>query len=281
MKKFLAVSSMVFLLLSFASCGLGAKKVESEVRSQEDVKAYLNRETDAEMSFAGPFYFGNFDGFDSLAKDYSKIREEKVTEIVEIMDESVEIMKDLDKKLREEKEIFAQHIAKIKEIEKKAKSYTNKLLTATNISYLSRSLSDLVALKVSADKAPLGSVWGYLQFERYSSIFSLTELYTIEAASLVHRIVSLSYLLEADKSNPEFAKISESMVSKINPISEEVNDLIASLYRNNAMLVYGRKVLLTGDLDFSVKALSKVDAQILEAKTILSNYKGENQYLNL
>jgi hypothetical protein len=145
---------------------------------------------------------------------------------------------------------------------------------------LSKSLSNLVSLKASAEKATIGSVWGYLQFERYSSIFSLSELYTIEAASLVHRIVSLSYLLEADKSNLEFQKISESMVSKINPISEEINDLIVSLYRNNAMLVYGRKVLFTGDLDFSIKALSKVDEKILDAKNILSNYKGDNQYLN-
>ncbi|MDX9970822.1 MAG: thrombospondin type 3 repeat-containing protein [Candidatus Gracilibacteria bacterium] len=280
MKKFLALSSILCLIVSFSSCSLGSKKVESELRTQEQLSAYLNRETDAEMSFAGPFYFGNFEGFDPLAFEYSKAREEKVNEILEIMDESVDLMREVDKKLREEKEIFAEHLAKIKEIEKKAKGYTNKFLTATNISNLSSALSDLVALKNSADKAPLGSVWGYLQFERLSSIFSLTELYTIEAASLVHRTVSISYLLESDKSNPEFKNISDSLVSKINPVSEDVNDLIAELYHKNAMLVYGRKVLLTGDIDFAKKALVSVDAKLLEVKNLLSSYTGGNDYLN-
>lgn len=279
MKRFAAITLIISIFLN--ACSLfGGENSENEIRSQEDLSAYLNRETDAEMTYAGPFYFGNFEGFDISAKEYSILRKEKVDEILEIMVEGESLLKEIDLGLREERKIFSAYIEEIKKLEQKSKNYTNKLLTATNISNLSSALSDLIAFENSANNANIGSVWGFLQFQRYSSIFELTQLYTIEASSLVHRAVSLSYLLESDQSNPEFQKINADFISKMDPQSEKVNDLLAELYYTNALLVHGRKVLFTGDFDFAKKSIVSVDQQILEAKTVLSNYNGENEFLN-
>jgi len=276
MKKIISFGLVFVLILS--SCSLFDGGNIKETRNREDLEAYLNRESDFEMQIAGPFYFGNFDGLSPISKEYSEIRRERVEEIVEIMDESFVLLRDIDKKLREMRSVFASFVEEIKEIEPASRNYANQLLTATNIAPISSSLSNAISLERHLKDYENTPEWGFLQFQRYASIFKLSELYLMESASLLQRALMLSTLAELDKSNEAFAKVNDEFVLKMDKVSEEVNDLLNELMRKNAMLVYADQVLFSADIDFARKTLASIDLELSKMEGI---FKAGNSNENL
>lgn len=287
MKKIILLigaSALGFLLMSCSAAPEKADVVEQlaqrpPVWDQELLQGYLERESDAEMSYAGPFYFGSFDGALPSSQNYSAQRREKVDEIIAVIDEGIDALVKLDKKLREEKEILEWYVKEIQAIDESTKDYTDQVLGATKGSILSQSLSDLMVMSSAAEKAERGSAWGFLQFQKYGALVELTNFYTVEAGSLMSRSVALYYLLESDP-NSAYQDLNKQFTEKMDPISEEVSGLLSELYYLTAVAGYGEKLIFTADHYFAKDTMALVDKEIAEAKKAIEDYNGSNELLS-
>lgn len=292
MKKYV-VSGLLFLMaLSVSGCGTPADgdpariAAETEkfaeqgpVWTQDSLEGYLNRESNAEMAYAGPFYFGSFDGMAPASKSFSAQRAQKVDEVIEVIDEAIDVMTKLDDKLREEREIFTWYIKEIQKIDESTKSYTDQVLGATKGNVLSESLSNLLVMKNNANKMEMGSAWGYLQFQKYGAMVELTNLYSVEAASLLSRSGAMYYLLESDP-NKAYQELNVQYIAKIDPVSEQVSEILSELYYKNALATYGEKLIFTADYYFAKDTIKTLDEQIAKAQTAFSEYGGGNELVS-
>jgi len=249
------------------------------VHSQEEFKAYLNQEPSSVMAYAGPFYFGSFDGFDAASQKYSEQRRQKADEILAIVDGGIDQLGAFDKKLREQKEIFHWYVLEIQKIDKSTVKYTDGLYNATNLSLLSRSLSDLMLLQKKGAGMEKSAAWGYLQFQKYADFIQLTNLYGVEAASETARMTALYFLLEADP-NTTYQDLNKQFIAKIDPVSEQSDEMLNELYRTTAIAGYGKKLLFTADYYFSRDAIKLLDTQLADAKKSLADYTGGNKYVS-
>ena len=247
--------------------------------SQDDLKAYLNQEPASVMAYAGPFYFGSFDGFDAASRKYSQQRRQKADEILAVIDGGVNSLGAFDKKLREQKDIFHWYILEIQKIDKSTVKYTDGLYNATNLGLLSQSLSDLMLLKKQAGKMEKNAAWGYAEFQKYGDFIQLTNLYGVEAASETARMTALYFLLEKDP-NTAYQDLNKQFIAKIDPVSDQADEMLNELYRLTAVVGYGKKLLFTADYYFSRDSIKLLDTQIAAAQKSFDDYKGTNQYLS-
>lgn len=291
MKKLLS-TSLVFVLFVTLLVGCGAKDgtfqnagklSESAAEkvpewTQEKLQAYLARESEAEMSAAGPFYFGSFDGYVPESEEYSQARSAKVDEIIGVMDGSIEILGELDKKLRAEKEIFAWYIGEIAKIDKTSTKWTENLLNATDLGALSSALSNVIVIKNQADARKKDVAWGFLQFQKYGALVDLIDLYGWETGGMMGRAVALYYLLETD-SNPAYKDLNTQFIAKMDPLSDEASELVNQLYAITAQLHFGQKQLFTADYQFIKATLTELDKQLAAAKKSFDEYQGTNEII--
>ena len=248
--------------------------------TQDLLEGYWNRESDAEMSYAGPFYFGNFDGALPESQEYSAMREDKADEIIEVIDEGISLLGQLDKKLKEEKEIFAWYVDEIQAIDesKDVKDYTDGLLYATNMSILSESLSNLMVMRNDGDKMEKDPVWGFLQFQKYAGMIELIHMYTVESYSLMSRTVALYYLLEADP-NTAYQDLNVQFTEKMDPVSDEASELLNELYYTARVTQYGEDLLFTADYYFAKETVATLDVEIAKTEQVVAEYDGSNEML--
>lgn len=293
MKKTLSLGCLLAIVFSFSACGnppsdqnalVQAEQEKSIAESypewtQEQLQSYLNRDSVIEMGYAGPFYFGSYDGRDLNSQNYSKQRREKVEEIIEVIDEGIDLTAQLDKKIREEKEIFDWYIKEIQTIDESTKSYTDQVLGATKGNYLSESLSNLMVMRNDLKKMELSPEWGFLQFQTYAQWIELTGLYTAESASLMTRMMAMYYLLEAD-SNTAYQDLNVQFIAKMDPVSEEVSGLLGELYRYTASANYGEKLIFTADYYFAKDSIAAMDVEIAKIEKSFADYTGTNELLN-
>ena len=288
MKKLLSLVCAFAILTSITGCGGDGSQQQNQQAdqtaqepqwTQEQFQAYLNRESDEVMAYAGPFYFGNFEGFDANSANYSKIRNDKVDEIIAVLDSGIEVLTKLDLKLKEQKEIYAWYVGEINKIDESSKGFTDKLLRATNINNLSASLSNLLVLKKKADAMEKDAVWGFIQFQKYGDLVELTDMYTYEVRSQLNGITALYFMLEAD-ANTAYQDLNKQFTAKIDPVSNEASDLFNELYYDNAVVKYGEDMLFTGDYYFAKDTVKSLDIQIANAKKTIADYTGTNELLS-
>jgi hypothetical protein len=248
-------------------------------KTRAELEAFLNREPNSVMAYAGPFYFGSHDGFAPESQKYSEQRRQKVEEILAVIDGGIVTLGNLDKKLKEEKEIFSWYVKEIQKIDKSIQKYTDGLLNATNQGLLSSALSNLMVLKKQGDAMDLSAAWGFLQFQKYGDFVALTNLYGVETASLMSRITALYYLLESDK-NTAYQDLNKQLIAKMDPVSDASSDLLDELYRATAIAGYGEKLLFTADYYFTKDTVKNLDVQIAAARKSFAEYKGSNQNLS-
>jgi hypothetical protein len=256
----------------------GPEAAKEPVRTQEEMQAYTHRDSAADMAAAGPFYFGNFDGFAPQSQVYSEQRHEKVAEVIDQVDAGIDILGQLDKKLREEKDVFVWYISEIQKIDKSTTKYTNDILNATNISYLSQSLSDLMQLRNTGRNMEESPAWGFAQFQKYGSLATLTNLYSAEVSSLMIRLTTLYTLLEADP-EPAYKELNKQLIAKMDPVSDEASDLLSQAVHANAQAAYGDKLVFTADYYFSQDRIKDLDAEIAKIDALFTGYTGGNQNL--
>ncbi len=247
--------------------------------SEEEFKAYLDREPTSVMAYAGPFYNGSFDGFDAASQTYSEQRRQKVDEILAVIDGGLTTLGNLDKKLREEKDIFQWYVLEIQKIDKSTQKYTDGLLHATNLNLLSQSLSDLMLLKKKIDAMEKSAEWGALQFQKYAGLIELTHLYGVETASLLSRMTALYYLLESD-SNTAYQELNKQFVAKMDPVSDQVDEILNEAHHTVAVAGYGEKLLFTVDYYFTRDTIKTLDTQIAASKKLIEEYTGGNANLS-
>lgn len=278
MKRFTVFCSVFCMIFSMNACG-GAAVSDGPEWTSDELLAYVNRESGVDMSYAGPFYFGSFDGLNANSKDYSEKRSEKVDEILMVLDEGIDVLVNLDKKLKEQREVFAWYVQEIQKIDETTMGYTDKILHATNVNILSESLSNLLVLQKNTDKMEKNSVWGFAQFQKLGALVELTNLYTVEDASQIARSVALYYLLESDV-NPEYQKLNVEFIAKYDPVADEVSDILNELYYTNAVLNYGEQVLFTSDHFFARDSLKLIDEKIANLNTTIAEYDGSNELVS-
>jgi hypothetical protein len=291
MKKPAPVAIALMVLILFNGCTTGptgpaapGQTVEVPgskvpVHTKADLEAFLNREPTSVMAYAGPFYFGSFDGFDAASQKYSGQRREKTEEILAVVDGGIDTLGRLDKKLREEKDVFQWYVLEIQKIDKSTVKYTDGLLHATNLGLLSSALSDLMRLRKNGDAMPMGADWGYVQFQKYASLVELTNLYGAETASLTARMSALYFLLDSD-SNPAYQELNKQFVAKIDPVSEQADEILNEANYAVALAGYGEKLLFTADYYFTRDTLKLLDTQIADAKKSFAEYAGTNQHVS-
>lgn len=279
MKKFISALCALALITSLTGCGEEQPSQTGAEMTDEQLMGYLQRELDSEMAYAGPFYFGSFEGVNAESANYSRQRNEKVDEIIGVLDEGIDKLIELDKKLKEEREIFEWYIGHIQEIDETTMTYTDKLLRATNVNILSEGLSNLILLQRKADKMAKSPEWGFVQFQKYGSVVELTNLYTLEAGSLMARATSLYYILDSD-ANTAYQDLNNEFIAKLDPVSDEVTDILNELYNLNAVLNYSEKLLFSTDHFFARETIVKVDAEISKANQTIANYTGTNELLS-
>ena len=288
----LAISLMALILLNGCqNAGTGAPGADQPGpvaqgtglsfpnHSQEEYKAYLGKEPSSVMAYAGPFYFGSFDGFDAASQKYSEQRRQKADEILAVVDGGINSLGAFDKKLREQKEVFHWYVLEIQKIDKGTQKLTDGLYSATNLGLLSQSLSDLMLLKKQGDKMEKSAAWGYLQFQKYADFIELTNLYGVEAASELSRVTALYYLLEGDP-NTAYQDLNKQLIAKMDPLTDASSDMLDELYRLTAVANYGEKLLFTVDYYFSRDAIKLLDTRIAEAQKSLDGYTGGNKNLS-
>lgn len=284
MKNFASLNLVALLVVtSLSGCGALPIGKDNEKNApqwtQAKLQAYLARESEAEMSAAGPFYFGSFDGITALSTDYSRQRDAKTTEIISVIDGSIDRLSELDQKLRMQKEIFAEYVGEIVAKEKSANVWAEELLNATDLSALTAALSDLTELRVTADRiADKDASWGFVQFQKYAGLVRLIDLYSIEAGNQMARATALYYLLEAD-ADPAYKEMNVRFVTKMDPISDESSALVHQLYADASALYFGENQLFTADYHFAKAALVEIDAEIATAQKAFDVYQGTNAEL--
>lgn len=291
MKKNIALGLVLLLAFSFSGCGNSVDQPANPEQAseefaekgpswtQESLKGFLNRESDAEMSYAGPFYFGSFDGMAPSSQNYSEQRRQIVDDLMIAIDGGLEVANRLDDKLREEREIFAWYISEIQTIDESTKSFTDQVLGATKGSALSEALSATMVLRNNAKKIELSPEWGFMQFQTYGALVKLTDLYSSEAESLVSRTTAMYYLLEAD-SNTAYQDLNKQFTAKLDPVSDQVSEILSELYYNVAIAGYGQKLLFTADYYFAKDIVAATDIQIAEMKKTIADYDGSNELLS-
>jgi len=279
MKKIIIMLASLAIIISLNGCGEEPQSQFGPEWTPEQTQGFINRTSNEEMAYAGPFYFGNYDGINEESVSYSQMRNAKADEIIEVIDESIDILIALDTKLKQERDIFAWYIGQIQEIDESTMSWTDKLLRATNPSHLSEGLSNLILVQRKADDLPKSADWGFLQFQKFGGIVDLTDGYTYEAGSLMSRATALYYMLEVDQ-NTAYQDLNKEFISKLDPISEEINSLLNDLYRYNATVNYGQQLLVTGDYYFAEDSLEIIDSEIAKAKTSFEEYQGTNELLS-
>lgn len=291
MKKIIASMCTLAVLFSISACATAPQNVnvsgqtneqfkeEGPVWTQELMQGYLNRDTDSVMAYAGPFYFNSFDGIAPNSQAYSEQRREKVEEIVEVIDEGIDVMAKLDKKLREEREIFDWYIKEIQTIDKGTKVFTDQVLGATKGNILSENLSALMVMNMDAAEMEKNADWGFLQFQVYGNWIDLTNLYTVEAASLMSRATAMYYLLESDP-NTAYQDLNVQFIAKMDPVSEQASELLSELYYMTALARNGEKIIFTADYNFAKATLKDIDDQITKAQKAFDDYQGGNENLS-
>ncbi len=294
MKKLLSMHlALTLLVMSFSGCGLfsgdpqgpGDSNAIGEIKeqypewTQETLEGFITRESDAEMTYAGPFYFGSFDGLDPDSITYPEQRNEKADEIIEELDNGINFMMDLDKKIRDERDAFAWYIAAIVEIDGSTSNYLETIYGQSGINLLSANLSLLVSLKTEADDMGKSSAWGYLQYQKYFSFVELIDLYAVEQGDLMAQTVNLYYLLESDP-NTAYQDLNKEFIAKIDPLSEESSELLNQLYHTAAVVNFGKDLLFTADYYFAKDNVAAIDERIAQAKKSIEEYNGSKEYLS-
>lgn len=243
--------------------------------NQQLAEDYLGQENLLQVSYSGPFYFGNFAGLDEFTKNYTKARDQRSAEILKVSDESISYLNELEKQLRVERNLLDWYYLKISALNPGSREelwqrmdQANRLalLNYTKLTYLNTLQKDL-------EKLPKGAEWGFLAYQKYYLSIDLSQTYNDEIADLHGKLASLYRVLEKQHL-PTYTQINQQLDEAMKPLADKENELVNKLAYNGASMAFQEKLLFTADYSYVSDLVANMEQELPKLKQAVADYKG-------
>jgi len=284
--SFLSITFISLILLSYVGEDTSWKRYSdmsftTNFEWTEDLSAnYTEQETDLEMAYSGPFYFGSFDGLDEYSKMYSLARGQRVEKIVEVMDETIGYLNELELSVKEERGIMDWYIFKIATLDPSTKDAILPFIDKSTEYAFEQNLSleFLNTLKEELEDMDRNAEWGFLTYTKFIAIQDLIKSYDNEIQDMHSKLATLYYYLESD--NDLYKAINDELDYKIQHYSENISEYSQKAFFNMQSLLLEEKLLVTADYYFAQDAIAHVQAKSLDLEKAIDLYNGSKLVLD-
>lgn len=248
--------------------------------SPELMEGYASQENQLEMSYAGPFYFGEFEGLNEYTRQYGKARNWRTKEIFKLVDETVRDLNQMEDAMMELRGTLDWYGFEVISRAPEAQETILEMLDSNAMnSYLSKQKLEIIdALSREIECPPENAEEGFLCYTLYTSVHSLIESYNDEIITLNGNIALIYFTLEQE---PElYEDLNDDLDDVMDPLMDDVNELMHRIHYNGASLAFEEKLLFTADYYFTRDALDYSKDELDRIEDMIDSYDGENELVS-
>lgn len=247
----------------------------SNVSLTDDIRDKLyTQDTLYEQSFAGPFYFWSFDWLTEYTKSYTELRNKKVSDINDVINNSIDLLDELENNSKKIRGLLDNIILKITTLNPQVKDVFLPLIddTTKQAVVLNAKLELIKSFRKNTLSYPKDAEEWYLMYSKYMGFVELVNDYNNELLSFNKTFVSLYYMLDASKVEV-FKDITLDLDNNLDNLTSTSSELLAKLNYNVGSVVFEEQILYTSDYFYSQEAISflKQEKEKLNKKLLLYN----------
>lgn len=238
---------------------------------------YIDQETWSELSYAGPFYFGRFEGISEYTKKYSQARNWRTGEIIKVMHTTVDDFNDLEQKMIEMRGTLDWYVFKIIALEPSVQEPLLEMIDESNIiAFLNKGkIEYLNALNEQCKDVPKTAEEGFLCYSLHAGIQDMVLSYNEEVNEINTSLATLYLYLEHDVDI--YQDLNKDLDKQMNPLMDDVNELMHTLYYKGSSLVYEERVLMTADYYFARDVVDSSKEQLADLEDAIDNYDADKE----
>jgi len=239
--------------------------------------AYASQETALEASYAGPFFFGEFDGVNEYTQMYSAARNERVEDIINVMDDSIDYMNDLEDLVKNQRGTLDWYIFKIAALSPGMREVLLPYIDRGTENAIAQNLKleFLNSLKKELSSGKKNAEWGFLTYTKYVTILDLVQSYTDEINDMNKILVTLYYILEDN--NEVYQEINKELDDRLESNSLKIGELVHKLNYNSASLIHEEKLLFTADYYFAKDTVTYIEQELIKFDRKISEYSEQKE----
>jgi hypothetical protein len=243
--------------------------------TEELVDGYISQESQVEVGYSGPFYFGKFAGVDEYTQKYTEARDWRVDQIVNLMGETLEDLNKLENNVKEERGVLDWYAFQMMGLEPELQEPLLEWLDYHTIVAMQNNhkLELMNALYEELQDQERNAEWGFMAYTLHVGTQDLVVAYSDEIAGLHARMAALYVALDSD--NKVYADINHELDKKITSVSEDLNEVLHRVYFNGSSLAFEERLLFTADYYYAKDAMQFAQAELDKIDDAIKDYDAD------